>query len=364
MTQDKTTPQPAQDKDTGAKPKFTFVNPGVSPVPRLQHILNMTQPNTSYIAQTHIPKLPFFSGSEEPQKGECSYEVWNFEVKCLQNSPDLQEHVLLQSVRNSLKGSARSLLVPLGENAKVADILNKLDGFYGNVSSGETLIQSFYNDYQKDDESIVSYGSRLEQTISRAIRCGHMELSAKDAMLRSKFWTGLKSQELRNSTRHLYDSVKDFQLLLREIRKVDQEESNRNRPAPKQKVVQQQVGQTNSDQNATNTQLLKQMTELMGRMKSLEQRLETQQQALDAANNQPSFQQNTSQIERGQGRGYRGRFRGNFGRGFNNHRPNYQGNNSRGNFWSGRSRGGYRGGTSGRGATRDDSSSGGQQSLN
>ena len=175
---------------------------------RWQHILNITQPNTSYIVQPlHIPKLPFFNGSEEPQKGECSYEVWNFEVKCLQNSSDLQEHVLLQSIRNSLKGSARSLLVPLGENAKVTDILNKLDGFYGNVNSRETLIQSFYNDYQKDDESIVSYGSCLEQTISRAIRCGHMELSAKDAMLRSKFWTGLKSQQLRNSTRHLYDSV-------------------------------------------------------------------------------------------------------------------------------------------------------------
>ena len=73
VTQDKATPQPAQDKDTGAKPKFTFVNPGVSPVPRWQHILNLTQPNTSYIAQPlHIPKLPFFSGSEDPQKGECS----------------------------------------------------------------------------------------------------------------------------------------------------------------------------------------------------------------------------------------------------------------------------------------------------
>lgn len=44
----------------------------------------------------------------------------------------------------------------------MADFLDKLDDFYGNVSSGETLIQLFYNDYQKHDESIVSYGSRLE----------------------------------------------------------------------------------------------------------------------------------------------------------------------------------------------------------
>ena len=45
-------------------------------------------------------------------------------------------------------------------------------------------------------------------------------------MLRSKFWTGLKSQSLKNSTRHLYDTIKDFQSLLREIQKVDQEENS------------------------------------------------------------------------------------------------------------------------------------------
>ena len=35
------------------------------------------------------------------------------------------------------------MLVPLGENATVADILNELDAFYGNVKSNETLIQKF-----------------------------------------------------------------------------------------------------------------------------------------------------------------------------------------------------------------------------
>ena len=40
----------------------------------------------------------------------------------------------------------------------------------------EIHIQSFYSDYQKDKESIVEYGSRLEQTLSRAIRYGHADL--------------------------------------------------------------------------------------------------------------------------------------------------------------------------------------------
>ena len=206
------------------KPKTTFAFPGMSPVPPRLQLKNSQLYNTSYMAPPYnLPKLPFFSGSEEPQKGETTYEVWSFEVKCLQQNPLLPEHVVLQSIRTSLKGSARAMLVPLGENATVADILNKLDGFYGNVSSSETHIQTFYSDYQKDSESIVEYGSRLEQTLSRAVRYGHIDFVAKDAMLRSKFWTGLKSQQLKHSTRHLYDSVKDFQLLLKEIRKVEQD---------------------------------------------------------------------------------------------------------------------------------------------
>lgn len=100
-------------------------------------------------SQYTVPKLPTFSGTDEPQKGEVKYEVWNFEVKCLQNSRQYQEHILLLAVRNSLKGLARRMLVSVGDKASLEDIIKKLDGFFGNVASGETLMQSFYNDRQK-----------------------------------------------------------------------------------------------------------------------------------------------------------------------------------------------------------------------
>lgn len=382
--------------------KVTFADPSVSPVPRLQFYIDQAKQldtskqldaskqldtsklfNTSYVAQPfNFPKLPFFSGSEEPQKGETSYEVWSFEVKCLQrqslqNPIYLPEHMLLQSIRNSLKGVARAMLVSLGEQATVKDILHKLDGFYGNVSTSETLIQSFYNDYQKDTESIVTYGSRLEQTLSRAIRCGHADFAAKDAMLRSKFWTGLKSQELKNSTRHLYDSVKDFQVLLREIRKVEQEEVSSSRPPTKTKVAQQQSGQASSDE--TNSQLLKQMTELMSRMKTLEQKLESQQQSFQSsqASFTPSSYSHTDYNPRGRGRGYqRGSWHGNSGRGYNsnyNNRGKFQNRGNKQNFHNSgnqnqnnrgnSSSSGNRGGANGRGSDPG-GQSGGKQHLN
>ena len=150
-----TTPHTLRTQSIGqdVRPRFTFRNPldASSPIPRFQQrFINSPGFNTSFIAQPfHPPKLPIFSGSEEPQKGETSYEVWSFEVKCLQNVADLPEHVLLQSIRTSLRGAARSMLIPLGEHASVTDILNKLNGFYGNVKTGETLMQTFTMTFRK-----------------------------------------------------------------------------------------------------------------------------------------------------------------------------------------------------------------------
>ena len=359
-------------------PKFTLQprTPGAIGASRLRQIFGASHNQSSFSAAPvyNPPKLPFFSGAEEPNKGETSYEVWNYEVKCLQKADYLPESVLLHSIRASLRGAARELLVPMGEDASVDEVLEKLDGFYGNVSTAETIIQSFYNDFQKERECVASFGSRLEQTLSRAIRYGHMELSAKDSMLRSKFWTGLKSQQLRNSTRYLYDTYKDFPSLLREIRKVEQEESCSQRPvqpagaSAKQKVAQQHASQVPTDQSDKSVDIQKQMSDLMTIVKSLEQKVDAQQQAFAAANTSESSAQHNSDYDsrssqnygshnqRGKGRGYgRGQWRGGFGRG---NTGNYQ--NNRGGFKGGSSRGRGRGGPnrggSGRGGGSNQSS--------
>ena len=165
-----------------ARPQLRF------PTPRPGSLggLNQTYDLSMLGQYSNPPKLPTFSGSEEPQKNEVSYDVWSFEVGCLKKA-HIPEYLLLQSIHSSLKGIARSMLVPLGETATVQNILDKLDGFYGNVSTSETLMQNFYSEFQKDSESIVTYGSRLEQILSKAIKDGHIDESVKDSMLRSKF---------------------------------------------------------------------------------------------------------------------------------------------------------------------------------
>ena len=221
------TPNVQQGLFDGTKPKFpplshpllTVYPPGHVPmqgrVPSPGYEPSPWFLNNSALLQNTNPapiKLPTFSGSEQTQKGEFSYDVWSYEVRCLKGQwPD---HVLLQPVRSSLKGTAREILIPLGESASVDNILAKLEDFYGNVCTQENIMQNFYSDHQQEGESIVTYGSRLEQCISKAVRLGHIDANAKDAMLRSKFWSGLKSSQLRNATRHKYESVKEFHSLL------------------------------------------------------------------------------------------------------------------------------------------------------
>ena len=128
-------------------------------------------------------------------------------MKCLRNSQTVPEQIILQAIRTSLRGSARTMITTLGEHATVADILDKLHDYYRTVSSCETLMQNFYSDSPKDAESIGDYGSRIEQTLTRAFRTTEMEPSLRDAMLRTKFWISLSNQSLKHSTRHLFDTV-------------------------------------------------------------------------------------------------------------------------------------------------------------
>lgn len=317
----------------------TLLNTASGTTPKVEHsspILSTSSPNFNTSTSTCInpinpPKLPLFSGTDEPQKGEVPYEVWSFELKCLKKSGQYPEYTLLQAVRNSLKGLARSMLVPLGEDVCLTDIINKLDGFFGSVSTNENLMQAFYSDYQKESESIVVYASRLEETISKAIQFGFIDQVAKDAMLRNKFWTGLSSQTLKNSTRHLYDSIKDFQILLKEIRKVQQEDQG-------QQKTKARTAAANAEKAEVQTEdWKKELKELVSKIDRLEQNINSQQynyQELSRKLNNLELQESkvntvSSNVERGLHRPFRGRYRGfrrSQGRGFQENNYRGQGN--------------------------------------
>ena len=123
----------------------------------------------------------------------------------------------------SLRGTARKLLIPLGEKASVEDILHKLDVMFGDVSSKGMIMQEFFNATQRSSESVTAFGCRLETILQTAIDHDHIPRTSKNDLLRHKFWTGLYSEKLNSQTRYKYDTTADFDILLREIRQLDKE---------------------------------------------------------------------------------------------------------------------------------------------
>ena len=222
-------PDPSYVKvDRGAKPKVgnplahsthmdPLHTPGFSP--------SCTPSFTPSLAHYHVSplntKISQFSGDD--QKGDVSYVEWRYEVKCLVQDPDFPQTSLAQTIRRSLRGTARRILVALSEQASASDMLGKLDSLFSDVSTNEMVMQDFYNSEQNPDESVTSFGCRLENLLQVAIDHGFLPISQKNELLRHKFWTSLSSERLKSQTRHKYDSIRNYDILLREIRTVEKE---------------------------------------------------------------------------------------------------------------------------------------------
>ena len=130
-------------------------------------------------------------------------ELRNPELECLQTD-FVPDHTLNHTIRKSFRCTACNMLAQPGDSSGVKEILDKPEDCYETSGTGEDLMQQFYGDCQKEGESILTYATRLENTLSNAVRTGHIEAFAKDNMLRSKFWTGLRNEQLRQATRHKY----------------------------------------------------------------------------------------------------------------------------------------------------------------
>ena len=188
--------------------------------------LSKPEPNTSimgYNLHVPIPKLTFFSGEEPIPKGETSYREWRYEVDCYMQDPELQEHSIISSIRRSLRGTAKSIVIPLGEKASVNEMLQKLDTLFGDISTNEMIMQEFFNSYQKENETVAAFGCRLETMLQTAVDHGYLQKESKNDMLRHKFWQSLSSEKLKSQTRHKYDTIFNFDMLLREIRMVEKQ---------------------------------------------------------------------------------------------------------------------------------------------
>lgn len=169
-------------------------------------------------AKTHIdlPRLQVFSGDSK----ECSYLQWRYEIGCLVSSGTYPVPVLLHAVWRSLRGKAAEILLNIEEKVTISHIFTKFYACFGEVLSMQQLLAKFYEAVQSEKEKVTC---RIEDLISRARADGKLPLDVAEHMLRTKFWSGLKSAALRAAVRSKVEQGVSFDNLLIYARTMEQE---------------------------------------------------------------------------------------------------------------------------------------------
>jgi hypothetical protein len=196
-------------------------------------------------------------------------------------------------------------------------ILDKLEGVFGNVYSSEALLQMFYMEKQQSNQTVADYGMKLESILQSAIEKGHISSSSIDEMLRSKFWFGLKDPLLQNAYQHIFDTVKDFDTLRREIRAIELNLSNSS--------ANNAINTPTVQQNSISVESQK-LTEVLKKLVAFNKRIDSMETELRELKVKDDSKQSSSA-------------RGSYNQGFNRGNPRRRWNGHRGQYGQGQNRG-------------------------
>ena len=178
---------------------------------------------TSKLMTHHIPKVSCFSG--DGSKQDTSYDLWRYEVDCLIKEK-YSEEAIAQAIRRSLRGDAGKVAMRLGPEAKVDDILDKMESVFGSLERGEKVLEEFYSSTQRKDEDSMAWSCRLEEIFRKAVIKGVMNRYEANEKLKSRYWNGLH-QWLKDISGYKYDQLTDFDELRKEVRLMEQEHSGK-----------------------------------------------------------------------------------------------------------------------------------------
>lgn len=164
--------------------------------------------------------------------------------------------------------------------------------------------------------------------LQNAIDNGYLSKSSKNDLLRHKFWTSLSSERLKSQTRHKYDTLKNYDHLLLEIRKVEKEMIINKTPAEKvstdfknSRLHQHGIAVEDEVEEKINKRIENLQTELEGK---IDDKFNQILQKLDASKTDTRQSYSRGSSSRGNGNSGRGEYgRRNF------HNNSYRGNQYR-----------------------------------
>lgn len=226
-------------------------------------------------------RISQFSG--EGAKGDVSFEQWRFEVRSMVKDGIFAEPIILQTLRRSLRGTAADVLLHMGAEVSVEDVLTKMERIFGNILPPEAILEQFYSAKQMEREKVATWACRLEDVLSKLQDCQDKEVplvsgAVAKTMLRTKFYSGLRTGPLRNAIRHNFDSGATYEDLLVAARVAELEEEQDRKTA--------KVQQVSANDGATD-QVLAGLEAMNKRLKQVE---ETQNKMADTQGRKDSSQ--------------------------------------------------------------------------
>ncbi|XP_070538315.1 uncharacterized protein [Ptychodera flava] len=227
------------------------------------------------------PRIDTFSGDPN-RKGDAEFEIWRDQIQSLIDSNIYPPEALTPAVRRSLKGHAAGVLTTMRRDATVEQIIKKLEGSFGEMEDGAALLERFYRDSrQRDDETAVEFGDRLERAIHTVKRHGGIRESAIDEALMTVFWRNLKEDRVIDIARPQKEKCKTFEDLKKIVRIAEREVRDRasiksqgkHTPARQshQSVAAERTAVDEADSYGNMEKLLKAMTKPM---QSLQDRID------------------------------------------------------------------------------------------
>ena len=182
------------------------------------HVTTATDSSNSSMAVSAVlPRLPVFSGQDK----DTPFDVWRFEVQCLQSEGRSENDIKL-AIRRSLKGQASRTLLSLGVEAAVSNIIKKFNAVYGSTETAHTILRTFYSLSQREGEDAGSFAVRLEDCIQQAVRLGRVNQTSVPFLLKEAFGGGLLHRT-KMATAYLFAQFDQFDALQVEVKRVEKE---------------------------------------------------------------------------------------------------------------------------------------------
>ncbi|KAH3825937.1 hypothetical protein DPMN_127824 [Dreissena polymorpha] len=176
-------------------------------------ISKISESKQTFMIKPNIPKFT------EPS----NFPEWKIEIQSMLSSNIYHKELLRQAIRNAISGKPRKILAALKPTATSEEILEALESNYGDIKSGECIMEEYYKAKQEKEEDISAWGIRLEELVQKAIDRGEIQTHRREQMLRTRFWKYLRNKELKNATRIFYESNIPFEDLRKKMRREEQD---------------------------------------------------------------------------------------------------------------------------------------------